>query len=418
MNRSIKAGAGVVLLAAAVSVAGCTSGAQSEDETFTVLSSFTPDSPEWKIQEDVIAQFEEDSGLEVEVTPAGDDIQEVFETSVVGGDEADVVIVNLFGRTLDWVANGVAVPVDDYLSDWGLSDSIKPEALDEWQNAEGQLSGFPYRGFVWPVWYNLDLLEDAGVSVPTTTDELIRAADALRATGSEPLVVGGSDWSGQKLFMQIMQSYMSPEDARAVFAEGNYCAVPSAMEGIELFTTLRDAGVFIADAEGYTADQMNATFYDGSAAIMSAGEWAFGDTPDDLNIQLGGLPIPDGGQYTQPTALSGYTGSGFFISNNGAEKIDAVRDFVSAFYTPEIAGRFVNEANGSVAYVFDEPVEITNPLLAEATADLPSAVEFAVMPDTAVPGEVADPLIRQTTLAYSPGADAQTICAGLESVYP
>lgn len=390
-----------------------------DTQVLNILTLTPPDSPIARIQADVIANFEKQTGATVKVTTSTDDTPEVFETSVVGGKEADVVFVNLNEGSLDWVKNGIAVPSDQYLDAWGLRQKINPVALKEWTSADGKTSGFPYNGFVWPVWYNMDLLAKAGVAaIPTTTDDLIAAAAKLRAAGIAPVVVGGNDWSGQKMFLQIVQSYMSPDETRAVYAKGNFCSDPKAMKGLELFVKLRDAGVFVDDVEGYTADQMNATFYEGKAAIMSAGSWAFTDAPTDkMKIELGGFPVPADGTYAKPTAMSGWTGSGFWISNNGAKKLDLVQKYISAWYEPAIAARVVSEANSPTAALIEGQADIRNPLLAYASTKLGGVVDFAVMPDTAVPGAVANPMIRQTSLAFAAGNDAASICAGLEEAY-
>lgn len=404
-----------VSLAVGVLITGIT---VSNAQELNVLTLTPPDTPAARIQDDVIAAFEAKTGATVKLTVSTDEVPELFETSTLGGKQADIVFVNLVEGTLDWVKNGLAVPADQYLEEWGLRDRINPDALAEWASADGSINGFPYNGFVWPVWYNVDLLAQAGIdAVPTTTHELIAAAKALREAGIAPFVVGGNDWSGQKMFLQIAQSFMSVEETRDVYANGGFCGNANAMKGLELFVELRDGGVFVDDVEGYTADQMNATFYEGQAAMMSAGSWAFTDAPSEMTIQLGGFPVPEGGTYAKPTALQGWTGSGFWISNNGTKKLDLVKEYISAWYEPAIAARLVSEANQPVAVIIEGGANIQNPLLAYASTELNNAVDFAVMPDTVVPGSLANSIIRETSLAFAPGSDAQAICESLDTVY-
>lgn len=387
-------------------------------EELTVLTLVAPDSPAAKIQADVIAAFEKSTGATVKLTTSTDQVPEVFETSTVGDKEADVVYVNLNEGSLDWVKNGIALPVNDLLDSWNLKGKISAGALAEWTGADGKVSGFPYSGFVWPVWFNTALLAKAGVTdVPKTTDDLIAAAGKLRAAGIGPVVVGGSDWSGQKLFLQVVQSFMSADETKAVYSSGKFCGSENAMKGIALFTQLRDAGVFIDDVEGFTADQMNATFFEAKAAIMPAGSWAFGNAPADMKIALGGFPVPAGGTYSKPTAYQGWTGPGFFISRNGERKLDLVKAYVSAWYDPAIVARNISEANSPTPVALEGEVNIANPLLKAASTDLPKSVDFAVMPDTSVPGSAANAVIRQTALAFDKSSDAQAICSGLESAY-
>ena len=416
--RKMRIGASVLLGTLAVTLTACSASPGDDANTLTILTDFRVGSPAHDIQSQVIAEFEEKTGMKVNEIQGNQDLPNVFETSVVGGKEADIVITNLGTTNQNWSGDGITVLVSDYIDEWGLTDKIDPTALDEWRDAEGEVQGLPFQGFIWPVWYNMDLLAKAGVTeVPTTIDDLISTTQKLRDAGISPMAAGGSDWTGQKLFLQIIQSYMTLDETKDLFRNGSYCESPKAMEGIELFIQLRDGGVFIDDAEGYTSDQMNAAFYTGQAAIMSAGSWAFVDAPTDLNITLGGFPNPTGGAYDKPTAFQGYTGSGFWISNNGAKKIDAVKDFITAFYTQDIAAQFTAKASIPTAVVATSELAIPNALFSAAVNELPATVDFSVMPDIFV-GDLGDPLTQQIAAAWgSDGMDAATICAALDSVY-
>jgi ABC-type glycerol-3-phosphate transport system substrate-binding protein len=405
-----------VLLAAC----GSGSGRAADVAEISVLSSYTPGTPEGAPFYAAVEQFTQRTGIQVRVVEGAEDVPDLYETSVLAGQEADIVLTNLAEKSTGWVANGAAVPVDGYLDEWGLRQRVKPEALEEWRNADGEVQGFPFSGFTWPVWYNTALLAQAGVAgPPSTVDELIDTAAKLRAAGIGTMAVGGSDWSGQKVFMQIAQQYLTPEAARTRFAEGGFCADSAAMRGIELFVRLRDAGVFVDDAQGYTADLMNTAYYNRDAAIISAGSWAFADTPPEVAAAttLAGFPVPAGGEYDRPTAMQGGTATGIFISPKGEEKIDAVRQFVQLMYDPATVASFVDQAGLVPALVTEGDAEAANPLLAQAVADLPGRVDFAVMPDTAVPADKADALIRATSVAYAPGVDAQAVCKEIDAVY-
>ncbi|ROS79137.1 ABC transporter substrate-binding protein [Cellulomonas sp. PhB143] len=407
-----------------VPLAACGSGGGgSDDNTLTVQSVWTKGTAEGDALSKVIDQFTDETGAKVEWLDTGESLSDVYETSVAGGSEADLVLSNYAEKTVDWVKNGAVVPMDSYLKDWGLSDSIKGSAVDEWKDSDGKLVGLPFSGFLWPVWYNTDLLKKAGVDgIPATTDDLIAAAGKLRAAGIEPMAVGGNDWSGQKVFLQIAQSYADADTARETFTKGGFCAQPDIMKGIKLFTKLRDGGVFVDDAQGYSADATNAEYFNGKAAIVSAGSWAFGS--DDLTPELAasttlsGFPDPsDGGAYDKPTAYNGYTGVGVMLSPNGEKKADLAEKFVKLLYSSETVGDFVSTANLVPAATTGDDAKINNPLLEQGVNDLDSRVDYAVMPDASVPGAVADPMIRATSLAYSPGHDAASICKSIDDAY-
>jgi multiple sugar transport system substrate-binding protein len=408
----------------AFSLVGCASSedAGSADE-INVLSLYkkTGDVPEAAAINLAIDNFTAATGIKVNFTEAGENLGEEYEATVLAGQAADVIIVNLFDKSSGWVENGAAIPVNDLLAEWGLDTVIKEAAVKDWTNKNGDVQGFAYQGFTWPVWYNTDLLEEAGVAgVPKTSDELIAASEKLRSAGIGPMVVGGSDWSGNKLFLQIIQSFMPSEEAAEVFTNGGYCASPNAMKGIDEFIKLRDGGVFVDGVEGYTADLMNAAYYDGKAAIMAAGSWAMPGTPEEIAAAttLGGLPIPAGSVFTKPTAFEGNTGVGFFISPNGQKKLGAVKDFILSFYSADVIGKFVSEVSVIPTTTIDisGALGTASPLLNQAVTSLQKEAEFAVFPDGYV-GTRGDALTKASALAYGAGTSSAAICEAADEAY-
>ncbi|QEO08688.1 ABC transporter substrate-binding protein [Protaetiibacter larvae] len=425
MNRSSRSKvvlSATITASVALALTGCAGGGNdaAASDSINVVTRWASGSPEAEAQQRVLDAFTAETGIKVTLTEGLENIDDQVETAVAAGKSPDLVIVNLYDKTLGWLDAGVTVAADDYVSDWGLD--IDASALDEWRvggASDGALQGLPFSGFNWPIWYNTKLLADAGVdAVPTTTDELIDAAKKLRAAGIAPFVMGGNDWSGQKLFYQIIQSFTKADEAKQVMQEGGYCASDSFVKGIELFTELRDAGVFVDNVAGFTADDMYATYNAGEAAIMSGGSWAFAATVDAgndvaANTTLGGFPLPDGSVFDAPTAFQGFTGVGFMVTKKGAEAghIENVEKLVKAFYADGAIGDFVKTANLVTPVAGDFSASATNPLLQSALA-LGDSVSYAVLPDVWI-GSASDPLIQVITQAYG-GGDAQTICAGLD----
>lgn len=390
-------------------------------DTIEVMSRWTPDEARGAAFLEVAAAFTEETGVKVEIIGTGEeDLDVAYETALLGGTEPHLVLINLFDRTTSWLENGATIDVAPYIDAWGLRESVSAEAIGEWATESGSVQGFPYQGFAWPFWFNTSMLADAGVdAVPTTTDELIAAADALRANGAQPVVVGGSDWSGQKMFMQIAQLYSGPDVIRDLLQNGGFCANPEAMQGIELFNDLLNAGVFIDDVEGFTADLMNETFYSEGAAMMPAGSWAFENTPEALlpNVQLGGFPIPSGSAYDLPVVYQGFTGVGFMISHRGEEEaIDALEALITSLYAEENYSKFV-PANIVPAITLSDPSVATNPLFSYSIgAEYAGATDVALLMDVWVPGPSNDGVNQAIAGAFAGVSPADT-CAALDSAY-
>ncbi len=124
--------------------------------------------------------------------------------------------------------------------------------------------------------------------------------------------------------------------------EGGYCATPTAMRGIELFTDLRDSEVFVDNVAGPDRPTTcTRSFYSrqGRDHVRPVrGRTRSRRRPAPASracTTLGGFPAPKRrATFTKPTAYQGFTGVGFMITKQGAspEKIDLVKQLVTRFY--------------------------------------------------------------------------------------
>jgi multiple sugar transport system substrate-binding protein len=388
--------------------------------TITVLSSWASGNPTGDQFKKNAADFEAATGIHIEIEEVNnDDVDQVFEASSLAGEQKDIVVLNLTPSSADWLPDGLVVDATQLRTDWGLDPKILPDALAYWGP-----NGFPYQAFNWPFWYNTDLLAQAGVTtVPGTVDELIAAAGALRTAGLGPLVVGGAEWPVQNLTTWIGQQYLTPDEAKDIFANGGWCANPNAVKGLDLFGQLRDAGVFVDNVAGYTGDQMTNAYFSGEAAIMPSGSWAYtgasGENAKaglDEVTELSGFPVVDGGTYAKPTAFQGFN-TGFFLSTKGAEKLDLVQQFFQYMYSDEVLKGWVADANQILAV---EPSTVagavsTAPLVVEGAA-LADSVDWLVLPDGYFPAGM-DYQPAATEFIGTQGMTGAQFCQTLDALY-
>lgn len=367
---------------------------------------------------DVVAAYSRRTDSAVALLKNGSDLPIVFETSSLAGKEADIAMVNLQGRTLSWTRLGATIPVEDLLDEWGLRDKIIPEALEEWTDDDGHLRAFPFTRTNWPVSFNTGLLEEAGVELPTTSDELILVADALRSKGIGPVTVGGSDWSGQKMFLQILQGFLTREEVTRAFSSGKLSEFPGAVAGVEHFVELRDAGVFVDNVQGYTSDSELTQFNTRKAAIVPAMSSALSLVPAEraAEVVVGGWPKPSrGGVVDHPTVIQSFNGHGIWISANGAEKLDLLKPFIQNLYTPEVTSEFILGSGRDMNRITDVVSE-DFPLVAQASQLTTDQVTPVMLPDLLIPDAVFEPMIRATAMAYG-RASADQIIDRFEKAY-
>ncbi|GAB6902084.1 ABC transporter substrate-binding protein [Kineosporia succinea] len=367
----------------------------------------------------IVQQYRDTTGRSVATLSNGSDLPIVFETSVLAGKEADVAIINMVGKTLAWTDAEATIPVEGYLGQWGLDTRIEPGAVQEWTTPSGHLRAFPYTRTNWPVAFNTRLLEEAGLEIPLTSADLIDAADRLRSKDIGPVTIGGGDWSGQKLFIQVIQSFLTADEAADVFASGRFSESEGAVAGIRHFAELRDAGVFVDSAQGFTSDSMLTQYNTGKAAIMSSMSSALAKVPADRAAEttIGGWPVPPGAISTRPTVIQSFNGMGVWISENGSRKLDLVEPFVQWLFSDEVVAQFITQSGRDMNAVTDVTSD-RFPLVAQAQAlAAGDSVDPVILPDLLIPEAVFEPMTQATAQAFGPGTSPEQIVDVLEASY-
>ncbi|SFP49603.1 sn-glycerol-3-phosphate ABC transporter substrate-binding protein UgpB [Tranquillimonas alkanivorans] len=115
------------------------------------------------------------------------------------GEQPHIVQVFEVGTATMMAAQGAIKPVYEVMEnadiEWS-SDAYLPAVRSYYSTPEGQLLSLPFNSSTPVMWYNQDLLDQAGKDVPQTWDEVFELADALQAEGHECAVsFGWQSWS-------------------------------------------------------------------------------------------------------------------------------------------------------------------------------------------------------------------------------
>ncbi len=148
--------------------------------------------------------------VQVTYTSAGDQLPTVLSTAIQGGNPPSVAAVPQPGLMKDFVAKGALKPIT-------YAESVlKQNYGQSWIDlgtVDGKLYGFVFKGAnKSTVWYNVKAFQDAGVQPPTTWDELLQAAQTLKASGVKAYSIGGADgWTLTDLFENIYLRTAGPD---------------------------------------------------------------------------------------------------------------------------------------------------------------------------------------------------------------
>ncbi|MGW8764182.1 extracellular solute-binding protein [Streptomyces sp. NPDC055815] len=176
--------AAAAALGLATTVAGCgTLGGDSGDVTLKLVAAdydLTGGDTTKKYWADLVAAFEaKHPGVKVEVQVLSwDDVDRKVAEMVKAGQAPDIAQI---GAYADYAAAGQLYTADELLSIPVQANFQGPlAAAGEYKRTQ---YGMPFVASTRPLFYNKTLFEKAGAKAPTTWDELVEAAEKLKAKG-------------------------------------------------------------------------------------------------------------------------------------------------------------------------------------------------------------------------------------------
>lgn len=161
--------------------------------------------------EAVLSAFEDETGADVTYTPAGDDMDVFLEGRIARGGAPDVAIVAQPALLEQLQSNGNLVVLgDDAVSE---VETNYDEGLMEALSVDGDLYGVPFKTANKSLlWYNVSVLEDAGIDPPTTWEEFQTALQTVSDSGVTPLSVGADvGWTLTDWFENVLLWTAGPD---------------------------------------------------------------------------------------------------------------------------------------------------------------------------------------------------------------
>lgn len=220
---------------------------------------------------DLVAQAFNDSQDDIEVVfesiPSGPDGYAKLSTAIGADNAPDVATIEYFALP-EFVTSDRLTPLDDYVSEATLNE------FNEVSKSLVQLGGntwaLPYDAPPMLIWYRQDLLDAAGVEVPTTWEEFEKAGEAvLEETGSylASFNANESSWFAGLAWQNGSQWFAAGEDSWQV----GIGDAPSE-EVSALWQRMLDAGTVKA-VPSFT-DEWTADMVEGRAAGVVGASWS------------------------------------------------------------------------------------------------------------------------------------------------
>ena len=265
--------------------------------------------------------------LTVEVV-SWNDIYTKVNTRIANGQAPDILNIDVFA---DYQADDLLLPAQDYVSEETYAKFY--DSFLEQSNVDGTIWAIPDLASARAMYYNADILEAAGVEVPTTWEELTAACEAIKAYDSSiyPWGIDMTTDEGQAAFAY----YTWNNGGGFVDANGEW-ALNSAenVEAIEYAIGLVNAGYTNTDPANDTRYALQDMFGAGQVAMMIAPNSLptyVADGGYEVNYGVAAIPTNTG------SSVSAGVMDRFMCFDNGYSdaEMEAIKTFFDYFYEDE-----------------------------------------------------------------------------------
>ncbi len=358
MRRSI----GTAAMAAALTLAATACGGGGDDGggegsdgelSGTVTFWDTSGETEKDAFQAVAEDFEkEHPDVTVEYVNVGfSDAQNRFKNAA-GANEAPDVMRTEVAWVADFASLGYLYPLDGTSAVQDQEDYLEAAWASTQYN--GETYAVPQVTDTLALFYNKALLDEAGVEVPETLQDVKDSQGAFEDIDVTPMYAQGDD---PYYFLPFL--YGEGGDLVDVDAEEVTVDDEAGVAAFEAFQGLIDSGAAITDTSEGNENKMR-SFADGEVAMIVGGPWSIGEASEALGDDLGVAPVP-GGSQAQAAPLGGWN-YGVYA---GTPNADTTFEFVRYMSSPEVQQRITDELSllPTRTSVYEQPTVADNEMV-------------------------------------------------------
>ena len=320
----------------------------AEGVTLNVTTTYAGEDSNAQNYKDGVAAWEEETGNKVEDSSATSD--EAFKSRIImdfeAGSEPDVLFFFNGVDANQFVEQGKVVSVDEIRESYpDYAGNMKDDLLGA-SPADGVNYSVPVNGYWEGMFVNKQVLEEAGVEVPTadmTWDEFLAECEAIKEAGFTPIAASLQEiphyW-----FEYAIYNFQSPETHNTVPESVDDEYGQAWVSGLNDIKALYEAGYFPENTLTATDAETFQLFTGDKAAFLIDGSWKIGgiaEAVDDIeNFTV--VNVPGKGDRKTTDEIGGLS-MGYYITRKAwddEEKRDAAVSFVSFMTSDEIVSRF------------------------------------------------------------------------------
>lgn len=352
-----------------------------------------------------------------------DQLRETVNTAIASGTGPDVIFYDAGPGYAGVLANaGLLTPLGPYAEQYGWTERIAPSSLEA-TSINGEPYGLPLTVDLIGMYYNQDLIEQEGLTVPQTFDELVTFCGQASEKGYIPFAFGNLDgWPAFHQFSMMVNQMLGPEAMNQLLTNnGGSWDSPEVVAAINhYFVELKDAGCYSEDANALNYDDANSLFFSGQSLLHPTGSWLVNDIQTNMpDANIGFMQFPELSDGTGALWVSG-VGSAYYITS-GTQNADAAAMFLDYLFSPETVARWVGEAQFLVPVEFDASTIEASPLFGTVLETLQTAteqgVQFGYNVDVLAPPQFNDALLSGLQAIIAGDKTPEELAAELEAAW-
>ncbi len=302
------------------------------------------------------------------------DVKTTIQTTVEGGGQPPALAVMLAVDLYDLVNADLIIPLDDYLNampdkDAYLKDFIP--AFMENSYYDGKIWSIPFQRSVVTLYYNQDLLQEAGLQPPDSWESWGEVAGKLTQREGEQVVrwgllypSGWPYWLFQPLAIGNGRNIVGDDPTTVYFDD------PRVIEAVQFYIDLSKK--YKAMPEGVQSNwgQAPGEFAKGSAAMIMHSSGSLAGILKQAQFEVGVMPVPGKKPGTFATVPGG--GNLYILKGAPKEQQDAAWEFIKFLTQPEYVANF----SINTGYIATRQAAYETPAMKDYLQKVPQAAKI------------------------------------------
>lgn len=346
----IALGMSLSLLAGCAANGGNSSNGNSNDETvLSIMVSGTESDAYTKGIKDLIETFNADNEYGVTIEPeflATSDYKTKLSTMMASDAEPDLFFTYELSFLENYVNGNKVINLQEYLdADQEWSDHFNGGTLEQ-LTFDGDVYAIPFAQCIAVMYYNTEIFNQYGLSVPETYAEYLDICDTLLDNGVTPVALASTSddaWLVSQYIQQLSNGIAGYDLFDSLNQGTGKWNDPAFIQAATLLQEEVNRGYFEKGFTGVGNDEARAIFQNGQAAMYFNGTWEVPNLDSEELCSIAGsvdcftMP-PYDSQYSN-ISVGALDGS-FAISKN-CKNVDAAVAFLKMLTSDEWEGTFL-----------------------------------------------------------------------------